>query len=148
MVMKNTIQYFVLAFLVFLMLINISAFAQEEEEQGHIFTVSTFKGVMPEGGSAAERDSLLLVGVELQKMNPKQLSVKLLRHRWGNDFQDWVFITEYASWADIEAAGNIDEENFKKKWPDKDWEEYLRAVGKYFPTHSDEIYTELPKFGK
>lgn len=135
-----------MVFLVILMFINISAFAQEEE--GHIFAVTTFKAVMPEGGSAAERDSLLMIGVELQKLNPKQLSVKLLRHRWGSNFQDWVFISEYGSWADIDVARDIDEENFKKKWPDKDWEKYVQAFGKYFPTHSDEIYTELPKFGK
>lgn len=146
--MKNIIQCFALMFLIFLMFINVSALAQEEEQAGHIFTVSTFKAVMPEGGSAAERDSLLMIGVELQNMNPKYLSVRLLRHRWGSDYQDWVFITEYATWADIEAAADIDEENFKKKWPDKDVEAYLQAFGRYFPTHSDEIYTELPKFGK
>ena len=76
--MKKIIQCLAVVFLVILMFINISAFAQDEE--GHIFTVSTFKAVMPEGGSAAERDSLLMIGVELQKLNPKQLSVKLLRH--------------------------------------------------------------------
>lgn len=146
--MKSTITHLILVVSVCLLLFNTIAFAQEEEEEGHLFTVTTFKGVMPDGGSAAERDSLLMMGVELQKMNPKYLSAKLLRHHWGNDFQDWVFITEYATWGDIEAAADIDEKNFEKKWPGKDFGEYLQAFGKYFPTHSDEIYRELPKYGK
>ncbi len=56
----------------------------------------------------------MMVSVELQNMNPKYLSAKVLRHHWGSDFRDWVFITECATWADIEEAGKIDEENFKK----------------------------------
>jgi len=147
--MKPIITYLVAALAVCFLLSNTSAFAQEEEEDGHIFTISTWKASkIPEDGSRAERDSLLMISVELTNMNPKYLSAKVLRHSWGSDFRDWVFITEYATWADIEEAGNIDEENFKKKWPDKEWRGYLRTFGKYFTTHSDEIYTELPKYRK
>ncbi|MFQ5603747.1 MAG: hypothetical protein ACE5HS_10805 [bacterium] len=148
--MKNNIIHFVLTLSVCILLFNIRAtFGQEEEEVRHIFTISTWKAAaMPEGGSAAERDSLMMISVELQNMNPKYLSAKVLRHSWGSDFRDWVFITEYATWADIEEAAKIDETNFKKKWPDKNWEAYLRMFGRYFTTHSDEIYTERPKYGK
>ena len=149
--MKKIITCFVALSVCFLLFNTGVAFGQEEEEEEvrHIFTISTWKaGAIPEGGSAAERDSLMMISVELQNMNPKYLSAKVLRHHWGSDFRDWVFITEYATWADIEEAGKIDEENFKKKWPDKKWEEYLRMFGKYFTTHSDEIYEERPKYGK
>jgi len=148
--MKKIITCFVALSVCFLLFNTGVAFGQEEEEEvRHIFTISTWKaGAMPEDGSAAERDSLFMVGVELQNSNAKYLSVKVLRHHWGNDFRDWVFITEYATWADIEEAAKIDEDNFKKKWPDKKWSEYLRMFGKYFTTHSDEIYEERPKYGK
>ena len=144
--MKNTITCFVLGLSVCFLLINTLAFAQEEK--GSIYIITTFKGMMPEGGSVAERDSLLMVVLELQKMNPKYLSVKVLRHHWGKDYQDWLYIIEYATWADIEEADKIDEENYKKKWPDKDWVENFGMFGKYFYTHSDEIYIELPKYGR
>lgn len=76
-------------------------------------------------------------------------SQKNFRHYYGSDFRDWVVITEYKTWADIEAAAGINQELNKKKWPDdKKRAEFFRKVMKYFPTHSDEIYRELPKFGK
>jgi len=150
--MKKIITCFVALSVCFLLFNTGVAFGQEEEEEEevrHIFTISTWKaGAIPEGGSAAERDSLMMISVELQNMNPKYLSAKVLRHRYGGDARDWVFITEYATWADIEEAGKIDEENFKKKWPDKDWREFGRMFRKYFTTHSDEIYEERPKYGK
>jgi hypothetical protein len=59
-----------------------------------------------------------------------------------------VVIWEVKNWADVEAAGDMNEEIFEKMYPDKKYSELLQGLGKYFPTHSDEIYTELPKFGK
>ena len=147
--MKRIITCFVALSVCFLLCNTGVGFGQEEEEVRHIFTISTYKaGIITEDGTRAERDSLFMVGVELQKSNPKYLSVKVLRHYWGSDSRDWVFITEYATWADIDEAFKIDEENFKKKWPDKSWVEYRRMFGKYFTTHSDEIYVERPKYGK
>lgn len=146
--MKPTAYCLALAVAVcFLMFSNV-AFAQEEEE-GHIYIVTTFKMAMPEGGNAEERDALVMELNEAQKSNEKVLSSKNLRHRYGNDFRDWVVITEYATWADIEEAANINQELNRKKWPDDEKRaEFFRKLFEYFPTHSDEIYTNLPKFDK
>ena len=144
--MKTTIG-FTLVLAACIALCGNTASAQMPQE-GHLFTVTTFHGAMPEGGSAAERDSLLTMLTELTKMNPKYLSQKTLRHHWGHNNQDWVVITEYANWDDIESSGKIDEDNFKKKWPKEDFAKFNRATFKYFPTHSDEIYAELPKYTK
>lgn len=146
--MKNKTQYFTLTLVVCFMLFSNMVFAQEEE-QPHIFIVQTWRTVMPEDGSGAERDSLILELDEAQKSNEKVLSVKHLRHRFGNDSHDWVVIVEYASWADIEEAGKINQELQKKRWPDeKERQEFFKQLLKYFDGHSDEIYNELPKFGK
>lgn len=144
--MKTTIGVmFVLAVLNILW--GSAAFAQANP-QGHHFTVTTFHATMPEGGSAAERDSVLAMFTELSKANAKYVSQRMMRHSWGHNSQDWVIITEYATWEDIESSGKIDEDNFKKKWPKGDFEKMNRTFNKYFPNHSDEIYTELPKYTK
>jgi len=120
------------------------------KEEGHFYVIMTWKTVMPEGGSAEERDSLLLEFQEaVTKKNEKILSSRNLRHYYGSDLRDWVVITEYETWADIEEAGKIGDELCKQKWPDEEErKEYFRKIMKYFSTHSDEIYKDLPKFGK
>jgi len=145
--MKPTAYCLALALTACVLLFSNSAIAQEEE--GHIYVVTTWKSAMPEGGSAEERDALVMEINEARKSNEKVLSVKNLRHRYGSDRRDWVVIIEYATWADIEEAANINQELDRKKWPDdKKRAEFFRKLTSYFPDHSDEIYTGLPKFDK
>ena len=145
--MKPTAYCLALALVACFLLFSNSAVAQEEE--GHIYVVTTFKIAIPEGGSAEERDAMLMELIDAQKTNAKVLSSKNLRHRYGSDFRDWVVITEYANFADIEEAANINQELNRKKWPDdKKRAEFFQKLFKYFPDHSDEIYTNLPKFDK
>ena len=146
--MKNKNYSFALVITVCFLLSTSLAFTQEEE--GHLYVVTTWKTVMPEGGSAAERDSLLLEWVEgVMKKNDKILSQKNFRHYYGSDLRDWVVITEYKTWADIEESSKINKELNKQKWPDdKERKEFFKKLMKYFGTHSDEIYMEMPKFGK
>jgi len=143
--MKNTI-HFTLALVVCFMMLSSVGFAQDDE--GHIYVVSTFKTVIPEGGTSEDRDNLLMELTEAQKSNKKVLSSITLRHRWGNDGRDWVVITEYKNMADFVEAGKINTKLNKKKWKDDDVRaEFFRKLGKYFEGgHSDEIYIELPKF--
>ena len=142
--MKTTIGV-LFALAIFAMLSGNAVFAQANP---HMFTVTTFHAAMPEGGTVAERDSVLAMFTELTKMNPKYISQRMLRHSWGHNNQDWVIITEFATWDDIESSGKADEDNFKAKWPKGDFTKMNRTFNKYFPTHSDEIYTELLKYTK
>jgi len=145
--MKYVIRFLVIV--LFFGFTNNSVFAQMEEEQGHIFVVTTWKTVMPEGGSAAERDSLLTELFNARKSNPKVLSQLELQHHWGNDSRDWVVVTEYASMADIDEADKMNQELDRKKWPDdKKRAKFWKAIGKYFDYHSDEIYMEMPELRK
>ena len=145
--MKNTV-HFTLALVACFMILSSVGFAQDDE--GHIYVVRTRKTVIPEGGSAKERDNLLMELMEAQKSNKKVLSIKHLRHHWGSDSRDWVTITEYKNMADVLEAGKISVKLNKKKWKDDDERaEFFRKLGEYFlDGHSDEIYQELPKFAK
>ena len=146
--MKKQIVFYTLVLAVCSLLSISTIFAQEEEK--HVYVIATFKAVMPEDGSIAERDALLTEWVEgVIKKNEHILSSKELRHRYGDDSHDWIVISEYKSWGDIEAAGNRSQELFKQHMPDeKKRAEFWQKITKYFPSHSDEIYDELPQFNK
>jgi len=138
-VMKTRIFTFVLTIAICILLLNNLSFSQEKEQ--HFFVVTTWKTVMSEGGSAAERDSLMKEWTEnVLKKNEKIISQKNFRHYYGSDMHDWVTITEYKTWSDIEEATKISQKLNKKNWPDvKKRSEFFKNLGKYFGTHSDEI---------
>ncbi len=104
---------------------------------------------MADDGSADERDSLVTELYNAQKSNPKVLNTLELRHLWGNDSREWVVISQYATWADIEEANKINQELNKKRWPDdEERAEFFQQPFKCFGRHSDEIYSEIPEFHK
>jgi hypothetical protein len=127
-----------------------SARAQAPASDAHIYTVTTFSAVLPEGGRFGERDSLLKVYSEqVTKKNPLVLSQKVMRHFWGHNSHDYVVMSEYKDLASIEAAEKMDNELFEKHWATQEARrEFNRLLGKYFAGHSDEIYTAVPDLAK
>lgn len=145
--MKATILFCFVALALLLPTPDAQLYAQDE---GHVYLVTTYKTAMPEGGSMRERDSLLALAFDWSvKKNDKILSERELVHWFTNDSQEWIVITELKDWADIEAAGKMDEELMKKAIPDdKKRREFNQRLAKYFPTHSDKIMREMPKLRK
>jgi len=148
--MRKAAVVFALAFGFSVLLSTVPVAAQEEGEEGHLFYVVTYKFVMPEDGTEEERDALLKEYIEaVTKKNEKIISHRELRHYVGSDVRDWLIVEEYATWADMGEADKISEELTKKKWPDKkERDEFFKKLGRYFPGHSDEIYTGLPELRK
>lgn len=128
----------------FIFLLFASCLAVAQDEDPHVFTATTSQILNPEGGTFAEFDSLNAVYMEnVVNKNEFILSQITLRHLWGNNSQDYVTITEYASFGDIEKANDRSTELFRAAWTTSDERRtYNRAIGKYFGTHSDEIYQE------
>ena len=120
------------------------------QDDGHVYVVVTWESIMPDGGTAEERDALLSEFIEaVLKKNDKILSSKTLRHMYGSNNHDWVVINEYASFAALAAAAELNEKLSEKKWPnEKKRTEFFRKLGKYFTGHADEIYRGIPKFDK
>ncbi len=119
-------------------------------QEGPVYTVTTWKVSIPENGSNAEFISLLQ---EFHKKivvpNNKIVSERALRHLSGSDSRDLTFITEYASWNDIDAAGTIQGELIEKAWPDEtSRKEFFKKFNKYFLMHTDEIYSGMPEMSK
>jgi hypothetical protein len=143
--MKRLTLIFVLAIVV--MLFSGSGIAQDE---GHYYAITTWKLTVPADGSNAELNELFKEWYEkIVSKNDKVLSQKVLRHVTGSDMRDWVVISEYASWNDMDAAGDEQSRLVQEAWPNEDDRRaWFAKFGKYTVTHSDEILQERPELTK
>lgn len=86
--MKKSDFCFVLILGVCFSFLTTPALSQDQEEERHVYVIQTWKTVMPEDGSAAERDSLFSEWFEaVPKKNNKILSAVNLRHFYGSDME-------------------------------------------------------------
>ena len=134
----------VAAILLFTFFFSSTMFAQDESP--HVFTVTTTQFVFPDGGSIAEWDSLNTLYMEnVINKNEHIISQRALRHMWGHNSEDLVYITEYKSFTDIEKGQERNTELFREAWAtSEERRAYNNAVNKYFGNHhSDEIYQEV-----
>jgi hypothetical protein len=143
--MKKLTFAFVLTFAV--VFLSASSFAQEE---AHYYTATTWKISTPEGGSNAEFMELMQEWYDkVVSKNEKVISERVFRHQSGSDMRDWVFITEYASWNDIDAANKRQGELVNEGWPNvEERSAFFDKFWKYVDTHSDEIYQGVPELAK
>lgn len=125
-----------------------TAHAQDDERH---FLIISYKTIMPDGGSAAERDSLESIFTEaVIRKNDKILSQQSMQHYYGPDSRDWIVVRECASWADLDAARLENRKLSRETWPDRpEREAFFKELNKYWlPMHGDEIYVGLDKFEK
>lgn len=147
----KTIHSLTLILFAFMLLNSTTIQAQDTDvSEDHIFVVVTWETMRPEDGTVAEMDSLMtLYQSEVINKNELIISEKNLRHLYGSNSSDWIVITEYANWNDVEAAGKMNDELFLTYWATpEERRAFNKAFGKYFGSHSDEIYTSLAKFSK
>jgi hypothetical protein len=124
----------------------ISSQVNAQDEDPHVYTVTTTQFVFPDGGSIAEWDSLNTLYMEnVINKNEYIVSQRALRHMWGHNSEDLVYITEYKSFTDIEKGQARNTELFRETWAtSEERQAYNNAVNKYFGNHhSDEIYQEV-----
>ncbi len=132
------------AFIVFLLAVALgfSGMLYAQEEAPNIFEITTWEAVNPEGGSNAERDSLLAIFTE-NAVNKNEFIVKqtVMTHMYGSNSSDYVVITEHKSFGDMEKAQSRNNELMREFMPDDEARaEFFSAIFKYFGSHSDEIY--------
>ena len=145
--MKRPFLTTVLTIIAILFIYSSISFAQDE---GHYYTVTTWKLKVPADGSGSELNELFKEWHDkIVSKNDKILSQKVLRHQSGADMRDWVVITEYASWNEIDAAGDEQSRLVQEAWPNEDDQSaWFAKFGKYALTHSDEILQEKPELTK
>ena len=135
------------ALVVIILILNCNyGFAQE----GHYYEVTTWKLQVPENGTRAEMNNLMKEFSEkVVFKNDKIISQKVMHHISGADLRDVVIISQYASWNDIDAAGNMQNQLINEAWPTEEGRDnFFKAWGKYVITHADEIYQETPELAK
>jgi hypothetical protein len=72
-----------------------------------------------------------------------------MQHFFTEDSREFVVVSEYASWEDMEKAFNRDSELEKAAWPDaKQRAEFMKKMNSYFTYHKDAIYSALPTMTK
>ena len=135
------------AFIVFLLAVALgfSGMLYAQEEAPHIFNVVTWESVNPEGGSSAERDSLIAIWTE-NAINKNEFIVNqtIMTHLYGSNSSDYVVMNEHKSISDMEKAQSRNNELFREFMPDDEARaEFFDVLFKYFGSHSDEIYQGL-----
>jgi hypothetical protein len=142
--MKKLTFALVLTFAVMLLSANI--FAQD----GNYYVMTTWKFMVPEDGSNSELNDLMKEWHEKVVMkNDKIVSEKVFTHRSGADMRDWIFLSEYASWGDIEAANDTQNKLVSEGWSnEEDRDKFFDNFWKYVITHSDEILMEKSELSK
>ena len=132
--------------LLFVLFTNITAFAQEQEEEGNVFAISTWKLRFDQVDDFLEILEKESKPIYMQNEHVK--SLKVLTHLWG---EDWtvVMISEYESMAEIEAAQKKSAELFKQKYPDENKRNEVNDQRrKLIMGHTDNIVREVPNLRK
>ena len=133
-------KFVIPSLLIFFLFASCLAVAQDEDP--HVFTATTSQILMKVEHFYFDSLNTLYMENVVNK-NEFILSQRTLRHLWGNNSQDYVTITEYAGFGDIAKANDRSTELFRAACTTSDERRtYNRAIGKYFGTHSDEIYQE------
>ncbi len=119
-------------------------------QDGHYYTVTTWKLQVPQDGSRDELNGLMKEFSEkVVFKNEKIISEKVMHHISGADLRDVVIISEYASWNDIDGANTRQSELMNTAWSNEDERTtFFKTWNKYIITHSDEIYQEMPELAK
>ncbi len=121
--------------------------AQDDDDDGHIFTVTTVQWPFNNLDDIVE---IIEEDHELTKQNEFILSQKVLTHRWAGAFSV-MYIVEYASFEDIAKAEKRDTELLEAKYPEEDDRD---ARDKKFAAlagdgiHEDHILQENTKLAK
>ena len=136
----------VVLILFFIPFTNIAVFAQEQQEEGNVFAISTFKIRFD------QRDDFLeYIETEnkpIYDQNEHIISFRVFTHYWG---EDWTVVTisEYENLAAIDAARKKTRELFKQKYPEeKERKEMYDKRRKLIMGHTDNIVLEVPNLAK
>lgn len=138
--------------IVILLFVPFVGFAQDSDDSNTVLAV-TLRAAYPDGGTAAEFDSLYaLLDENVVSKNKFIKSVMRVGHLYGSHSGDFIIITEYdgSGLGIIEEADEEDLKLFKKWKPDEeDRAEFTKKLNKYFTNyHSDEIYLLWSKVSK
>lgn len=144
--MKTTNQL-LFALAILLMLPTFSIFSQEDAARPQYVVATTIHWNMDnedfdmDEWKAVEKEYLENVTMK----NEFIMSSSIYMHRYTADNSELIAVATYASWADIDKAGDRSAELEKAAWPDENKRKaYFEKRNAYYADeHSDEIYAPL-----
>lgn len=125
--------------------------AKAQQADPHVFHMNIAYSITGlDSAQRAERGAILREYHEKVTLkNELILHVWTMTHFFSEDSREFVTVSEYASMADIEKAGDRDSELEKLAWPDPvQRAAFMKKMSAYFPTHKDGIYSAMPKLMK
>ena len=143
--MKTTRHYFLA--IATLLLFNQSVFAQDAPVGPMYVTATTMHWNMDKEDFdmkewiALEKDYLEKVTMK----NELVMGSSYYMHRYTADNRELILVRTFASWADIDKAGERDIELINEAWPDEGTRKafFKNQDSYYAPFHSDEIYATM-----
>ena len=121
--------------------------AQDDDDDGHIFTVTTLSWPF---NNLDDLFEIMEENQELTEQNEFILSRKVLRHQWGGAFSVLI-ISEYATFDDVVKAQTRGTELVEAKYPrekDRDARDKKFAALAGGRMHKDNIMLEITKLTK
>jgi hypothetical protein len=98
---------------------------------------------LPTGDDGKAFGEMLRKQTEAVKDNPKLLSQRVVRHNWGSDSRDLLFITEFKNLEDLFSFSGEMNSIYDKAFTKEENENFNKLWMKYVGMHSDEIYREV-----
>jgi hypothetical protein len=145
--MKTTNRFLALVFILVLMSNSISTFAQDAPARPAYVVVTTLHWNMDyENFDMAEWEAVEKEYLDKVTMkNDLVMSSSVYLHRYTADNSELLAVSTYASWEDIDKAGDRDAELIKEGWPDENARKaYFKKRNAYYADeHSDEIYATM-----
>ena len=139
----NVLFLFISIFFLF----SFASFAQDATPN-HVVHVQTFKFTSNLRDDADAFNEMLVRQSKVVNGDPRVLNSYVLRHNWGADSRDLVFVLEFASLENLFAFYD----NMNTMLEDAMTKEQLDAdnalFNKYVGEHSDEIYAVVPGTNK
>jgi hypothetical protein len=125
--------------------------AHAQDNNFNVVAITKLKMKMVEGGSRAERDSLIAIYVDkVIKKNSFILSHMECSHWFTDDNTDYIVIEEYKTFDDMTAANEMSIKLEDEAWPDeKQRDAFLDAMNAYFEDwHGDMLMRKYPGTSK
>jgi hypothetical protein len=117
----------------------------QSSDSAYVIHVQTWKmSSRPTGDDAKAFYDMLRKQSEIISNDPRIVHTFVVRHYWGNDSRDLVFITEFTSLKDLFSFYDDMGSMLEKALSKEELEKGNTLWAKYAGYHSDEIYGEVP----
>ena len=141
----KTANRFLTAMVVILMLFSTTIFAQDEAKKPMYVVATTMYWNMdndePGDWTAIEKEYM----DKVTKKNQHVMSARFYTHFLTENSSELMYVQTYASWEDIDKAGDRNAELEKEAWPEEEKRKaFLKSRNAFYSNnHSDEIYATM-----